>query len=105
MQGDHYVCYDVTREQKFSPANVTLKDHFQSWAASVVIAQSVCTLVRKNGSPVDNERLQMVCYCNERAQDKAVDQIVEMTTQFDKIRYRFDKATTLCVPSDKRVLE
>ena len=105
MQGDHYVCYDVTPEQKFRPVDVTLKDQFQSWGASVVIAQSVCTPVSKNGSPVDNERLHMVCYRIESAQDKAVDRIVEMTNQFGKSRYRVDKATTLCVPSYKRVLK
>ncbi|HEV7672571.1 MAG TPA: hypothetical protein VGS22_28975 [Thermoanaerobaculia bacterium] len=102
--GNHYRCYDVTESSGFTSRSVKLKDQFGGVHATVIKPRYLCNPVVKNGEPLDDPNLHLVCYETAEASDDPAHTVLT-EDQFGQLKLRVESPNLLCVPASKRILE
>ncbi len=99
---DHFVCYHVKPQDTFKQQTVTLQDQFGLNKALVLRIETLCAPTRKNGGPVVDPAVHLLCYDIETA---AKGPGVQVRTQFGLMKASLGRATLLCEPASKRIVQ
>jgi hypothetical protein len=83
------------------PQEVRLQDQFGSSTVKVLTPLLLCAPTAKNGMPLRDKTTHYVCYQDEGI--KTPEKKVQVTNQFGRTDLLVTKATTLCVPSLKKL--
>lgn len=102
FQTDHFKCYKVKAQAKFTSRKVQLKDQFHIENVNVAKPLRLCNPVQKNSTPIQHPVRHLVCYQIKDVRKRRFRQrIVLVRNQFGTEIVRATKPRTLCVPSLK----
>lgn len=104
---DHYQCYNVEPQSELyrvgKLGKFTLKDQFGTEKKVEIVGPSqLCAPVQKDQVPIQHPVKHLVCYA---IKDKEVRRRVEIRNQFERTQLKTVEPTSLCVPSNKLVLQ
>src|SRR5215469_4280706 len=98
----HYQCYRLEAGQT-QPVKVKLQDQFGASSPVAVLRPTLlCAPTVKNGMPIRDRLTHYLCYEDEGV--KTPGRKVRIINQFGAVEVVVEGATTLCVPSLKRLL-